>query len=570
MSKATDNYTFVFTGIMKMDREHAQFQIRQLGHRSTSAISGKTTHLIVGNDPGVSKLKKAKELGILILNETEFEQLLHKMQESVKKREASTTELLLDSSLNSDFGINVTSDDFLKETHCTFINNTINNDNLPWCEKYRPQTVTEIIGNSGAISEIEKFLIGKSVKNGLLITGTPGLGKTTAVHVLCKKHDILMIEFNASDVRNKKNLEQYIKLKINSHSIFRNKRIILMDEVDGMFSDHGGINELIQIIKMNIIPIICIANDRAHPKIKSLANYCIEVKFKKPVINSLIPRLKSILKAENKSIPDNILFEICRLCNQDLRYIINTLQKNKSITNIKELNIFTKIISKNIFEITSELFSKLTVNQKIELYFEDYSMIPLFVYERYLKTEYFEHGQRKLNPYITIDKIAEYADSISFGDIIDHKIHGQSQNYSLLPYHAIYSCVIPTQTSAFGIVAFPQILGKISSSNAFRRLLIELSLDNKISVDVFTQYSYICIKQIIQCLENNDIDLSINIMKSFHLSKAELDLFLKYYQIDLNSVDKRVKIKFGKECNKFLLKNKPDLFNNEISVENIE
>ena len=239
MSKATGNYTFVFTGIMKMDREHAQFQIRQLGHRSTSAISGKTTHLIVGNDPGVSKLKKAKELGILILNETEFEQLLHKMQESVKKREASTTELLLDSSLNSDFGINVTSDDFLKETHCTFINNTINNDNLPWCEKYRPQTVTEIIGNSGAISEIEKFLIGKSVKNGLLITGTPGLGKTTAVHVLCKKHDILMIEFNASDVRNKKNLEQYIKLKINSHSIFRNKRIILMDEVDGMFSDHG-------------------------------------------------------------------------------------------------------------------------------------------------------------------------------------------------------------------------------------------------------------------------------------------------------------------------------------------
>lgn len=567
MSKVIENYTFVFTGTMKMDREHAQFQIRQLGHRSTSAISRKTTHLIVGNDPGVSKLKKAKELGIQMLNEEEFEQLLHKMQESLKP---STTKLLLDSLSNSDFGINVTSDDFLKETDYTFMNNNNCNTNLPWCEKYRPQTVTEIIGNSSAIAEIEKFLIKNNTKNGLLITGTPGLGKTTAVHVLCKKHNISMIEFNASDVRNKKNLEHYIKLKINSHSVFKNRRIILMDEVDGMFNDHGGINELIQIIKMNILPIICIANDRAHPKVKSLINYCIEIKFKKPVINTLIPRLKSILKAENKYIPDNILFEICRLCNQDLRYIINTLQKNKNITDIKNLNIFKKNISKNIFEITSELFSQLTVNQKIDLYFEDYSMVPLFVYERYLKTEYIEYGQKKLNPRITIDKIAEYADSISFGDIIDYKIHGQSQNYSLLPYHAIYSCVIPTQTLTFGIVTFPQILGKISSSNAFRKLLIELSLDNKISVGIFIQYSYICIKQIVYYLENNNIDLAINTMKLLHLNKSELDIFLKYYQISLNNIDKNVKIKFGKECNKFFPKSRLNLFNNETSVENIE
>lgn len=56
-----------------------------------------------------------------------------------------------------------------------------------------------------------------------------------------------------------------------------------MDEVDGMSSgDRGGNAALIDAIKTTNVPIICICNDRMNPKVRSLANYCYDIKFQKP------------------------------------------------------------------------------------------------------------------------------------------------------------------------------------------------------------------------------------------------------------------------------------------------
>lgn len=53
-----------------------------------------------------------------------------------------------------------------------------------------------------------------------------------------------------------------------------------MDEVDGVGAgDRGGLQALIQVIKDSKVPIICICNDRQSMKIKSLANYCYDLKF---------------------------------------------------------------------------------------------------------------------------------------------------------------------------------------------------------------------------------------------------------------------------------------------------
>ena len=57
-----------------------------------------------------------------------------------------------------------------------------------------------------------------------------------------------------------------------------------MDEVDGMAGneDRGGMAELIQLIKKSQIPVICMCNDRNHQKIRSLANYCFDLRFQRP------------------------------------------------------------------------------------------------------------------------------------------------------------------------------------------------------------------------------------------------------------------------------------------------
>lgn len=55
-----------------------------------------------------------------------------------------------------------------------------------------------------------------------------------------------------------------------------------MDEVDGMSAgDRGGIAELIKLLKTTHVPIICICNDRSSPKIRSLANHCLDLHIRR-------------------------------------------------------------------------------------------------------------------------------------------------------------------------------------------------------------------------------------------------------------------------------------------------
>ena len=68
--------SFVFTGgLANRSREEAGELVQQHGGKVSGSVSKKTDYVVVGSDPG-SKYDKAKELGVTILTEAEFEKLL--------------------------------------------------------------------------------------------------------------------------------------------------------------------------------------------------------------------------------------------------------------------------------------------------------------------------------------------------------------------------------------------------------------------------------------------------------------------------------------------------------------
>jgi DNA ligase (NAD+) len=68
--------SFVFTGgLANRSREDAGELVKQHGGKVGGSVSKKTDYVVVGTDPG-SKYDKAKELGVTILSEAEFEKLI--------------------------------------------------------------------------------------------------------------------------------------------------------------------------------------------------------------------------------------------------------------------------------------------------------------------------------------------------------------------------------------------------------------------------------------------------------------------------------------------------------------
>jgi len=69
--------TFVLTGTLQsMKRDEARDHIRRLGGAAAESVSRNTTYLVAGSDTGARKTERAAELGVKVLDEARFLELL--------------------------------------------------------------------------------------------------------------------------------------------------------------------------------------------------------------------------------------------------------------------------------------------------------------------------------------------------------------------------------------------------------------------------------------------------------------------------------------------------------------
>jgi len=124
--------------------------------------------------------------------------------------------------------------------------------------------------------------------------------------------------------------------------------------------------------------------------------------------------------------------------------------------------------------------TKTKLNDKIELYFNDHEFSALMIQENYLKTtpDIARKTQNAREEKLKTLELAERAsESISNGDLVDAMIHGSQQHWSLMPTHAVFSCVTPSywmHGNATGQYMFTSWLGNNSKQGKVTRLLREI------------------------------------------------------------------------------------------------
>jgi replication factor C large subunit len=200
----------------------------------------------------------------------------------------------------------------------------------PWVQKYCPRKLNEILGQSTAVASIYNFWRGfKQVpKKAMLVYGPPGCGKTCTIYALAQQENLELVQINASDFRNKDQVESILGPATKQASIYGSRKIILIDEIDGMSGrkDRGGIKAVIDIIKTTRFPIFITANDPWIDKLKTLRNHCQMVGLSKLNYLTVMKHLNSICSMEDVAAEDLALKKLSMSSEGDLRAAINDLQ----------------------------------------------------------------------------------------------------------------------------------------------------------------------------------------------------------------------------------------------------
>ncbi|KAK1932739.1 hypothetical protein X943_000593 [Babesia divergens] len=481
---------FVFTGeLLAIDRETVTQLVRDLGGVPVSAISGKTNYLVCGDklDDGRpytsgTKYKKAQELNkqqradIRILNEEEFLKLID--YENVKSR------LYKDIAPPKPQPTTVSSG--------SPVENAVRNIALPFCEKYRPSSLNDVAGNEGNVRKVVEWLRNWTPGSGpvcALLSGPPGVGKTTTAKLVAAECGYECVEFNASDLRNKSAVEKISMLATGGQSFSFlgtcevKRTLVLLDEVDGMGGgDRGGLQAVVALLPRAACPIICICNDRHNQKLTTLGNKSLDVRFSAPTLAQFTNRVMRICASEGISLKPETIAQHYEQSGGDFRHVLNAIEFN-AVSGPDGTQVSarsdTKDIgqTKNLFEATGKMFTLRTPEgeQRFrdleQIFFIDYNIMPLMVQENYLK--YLDNQRR------TLPIMQKLAKTFVQADIVEENLK-RRQAYSLLPDLAVLSCITPAveiiraKGSCRERLMFPQFLGRFSTTSKNRRFLSEI------------------------------------------------------------------------------------------------
>ncbi|MGV7226866.1 MAG: AAA family ATPase [Nitrosopumilus sp.] len=292
-----------------------------------------------------------------------------------------------------------------------------------WSEKYRPQIISDMVGNEEARAAItEWFVKWKKGTKPLLLVGPPGIGKTTIAYLVAKQFGYDMIGLNASDVRSKSRINEILTPVLANVSVMGTP-MIFVDEVDGIHGrgDYGGASALVDILKEPTVPIVLAANSDDSDKMKSIKKVVKTIQFKKIPPRLLRVYLENILKRQGAKLSPGALIKVIYKSKGDIRSMINLTQSLVTGFNPQ----------------TEKTFESINVEDGVNAFFKANSIEEARIVLYSMQIDPREKINAFYSSIVTSDldsvTLAKYLETISEADMLFGKIM-KTQNWRLLRY----------------------------------------------------------------------------------------------------------------------------------------
>ncbi|KAI7955242.1 hypothetical protein MJO28_005642 [Puccinia striiformis f. sp. tritici] len=220
--------------------------------------------------------------------------------------------------------------------------NTSTADNLkasgaevPWVEKYRPIVLDDITGNTDTIERLKVIARDGNCPH-IIISGSPGIGKTTSI--LCLAHALLgdaykegVLELNASDERGIDVVRNKIKTFANTKVTLPAGRhkIIILDEADSMTAGAQQALRRTMEIYSNTTRFALACNNSSKI-IEPIQSRCAILRYGKLKDQEILKRLVEITVSEDLKYSEDGLAALIFTSEGDMRQAINNLQSTVS------------------------------------------------------------------------------------------------------------------------------------------------------------------------------------------------------------------------------------------------